>query len=168
VATAKVLLRREQQIDHQLDNLARCKVLPRLLVRLFGADPNQLFEDVTHLNVIHALRGKIDFRESLDDFIEQIFLRHPSDLLVEREPIHNVAHVLGEPADVAVEIERELVWIVEKLGEIELGEVIKRPARGLLKQASNDVLRLTLDLSMFRENLCLCGRQQTIESSQDR
>ena len=60
VAPAKVLLRREQKVDHQLDHLARCEVLAGLLVRLLGADPDELLEDIAHLDVVHALRRKID------------------------------------------------------------------------------------------------------------
>ena len=36
---------REQQVDHQLDHLARGEVLPGLLVRLLRADPDELLED---------------------------------------------------------------------------------------------------------------------------
>ena len=68
-------------------------------------------------------------RERLDDLVEQILLGHARDLLVEGEPLHDVADVLREAVDVAVEIRRELVRVVEKLGEIELGEVVEWPAR---------------------------------------
>ena len=114
VAAAQVLLRREQQVDHQLDHLARREVLPGLLVRLLRADPDQLLEDVAHLDVVHALGREVDGGERLDDLVEQVLFGHARDLLVEREPLHDVADVLREAVDVAVEIRRELVGVVEQ------------------------------------------------------
>ena len=93
----EVLLRREQQIDHELDHLARGEVLPGLLVRLLRADPDQLLEDVAHLDVVHARRARgRSAAERLDDLVEQVLLGHAGDLLVEREPLHDGAHVRRE------------------------------------------------------------------------
>ncbi len=96
MAAAQVLLRREQKVDHQPDHLARREVLPGLLVRLLGADPDQLLEDVAHLHVVDPLGREIDRGECLDDLVEQVLLGHARDLLVEREPLHDVAHVRRE------------------------------------------------------------------------
>ena len=81
VAAGEVLLRREQEIDHELDHLARGEVFPGFLVRLFRADPNEFLEDVAHLDVVHALRREIDGGELLDDEVEQVLLGHVGDLL---------------------------------------------------------------------------------------
>ena len=52
MAVREVFLRREKEINHQLDHFTRSEVLARFLVRLFRADPNQLFEDIAHLHVV--------------------------------------------------------------------------------------------------------------------
>ena len=130
VALAQVLLRREQEVDHQLDHLARSEVLPGLLVRLLRADPDELLEDVAHLDVVHArqARGR-SRRERLDDLVEQVLLRHAGDLLVEREALHDLADVLREAVDVGVEVRRELVRVVEQLRQIQLRQVVERALR---------------------------------------
>ena len=138
MAAAQVLLRREQQVDHQLDHLARGEVLPGLLVRLLRADPDEFLEDVAHLDVVHAVGREIDRGERLDDLVEQVLLGHPRDLLVEGEPLHDGADVGREAVDVAVEVGRELVGVVEQLRQVELRQVVERPPGDLLQQAADD------------------------------
>ncbi len=117
VAVRQVFLRREKQIHHELDHLARSEVFARFLVRLLRADPDQLLEDIAHLHVVDVGRGEVDLRESLDDFVEKILLRHLRDLLVEAEALDDGADVRRESVDVTVEIRRELVRVVEQLLE---------------------------------------------------
>ena len=112
----EVLLRGQEQIHHQLDDFARREVLAGLFVRLLGADPDELLEDVAHLHVVDALGREIDVGEGLDHFIEQILLRHSRDLLIEREPLHDLTNVLRKSVNVAVQIRRKLIRIVEQLG----------------------------------------------------
>ena len=85
----EVFLRREEEIDHQLDHFARGEVFAGLLVRLLRADPDQFLEDVAHLHVVDLRGGEIDLRKRFDDQVEQILLGHPGDLLVEVEPLHD-------------------------------------------------------------------------------
>ena len=63
MAAGEVFLRRQQQIDHELDHLARSEVLPGLLVRLFCADPDEFLEDVAHLDVVHVAAGESRWRQ---------------------------------------------------------------------------------------------------------
>ena len=84
------------------------------LVGLLRTDPDQLFEDVAHLDVVHLFRREIHGGEFLDDLIEQVLFRHPHDLLVERETFHDLAHVLREAVDVGVEVRCELIWVVQQ------------------------------------------------------
>jgi hypothetical protein len=118
VAAAQVLLRGEQQVDHQLDDLAGREVLPGLFVRLLRADPDEFLEDIPHLDVAHAVRGQVDRGELLDDLVEEVLLRHARDLLIEREPLHDLADIAREAVDVGVEVGRELVGVVEQPGQV--------------------------------------------------
>ena len=61
------------------------------------------------------MRGKC-----LDDLIQEVFLRHARDLLVKGEPFHDGPHIGRKCVDIAVEIRRQLVWIVQQPAQIEL------------------------------------------------
>lgn len=50
VAAAQVLLRRKQQVDHQLDDFAWGEVFPCFFIGLFRADPDQFFKHIAHLH----------------------------------------------------------------------------------------------------------------------
>jgi hypothetical protein len=106
-------------------------VLASLLVRLLGADPDELFEDIAHLGVVDAVGGEINVGKSFDDFIEQILFRHPGDLLIESKPLHDLADILGKGVDVAVQVRRELIRIIEQLRHIQLRQIVKGTARNL-------------------------------------
>ena len=64
-------------------------------------------------------------RKRLDDEIEQVLLGHVRDLRAEVELLHDGADVGREAVDVAVEIRRELVGVVEQPREVELREIVK-------------------------------------------
>jgi hypothetical protein len=100
---------------------------------LFSPDANQLLEDVSHLHVIHVLGREVDSGEGFDDFVEEVLLSHARDLLVKREPFHDVAHVLGEAIDVRIQVRRELVGIVQELGEVKLGQIVERSSGNLFE-----------------------------------
>lgn len=72
------------------------------LIGLLCADPDEFLEDIAHLDVVHAIRRKVDGGELLDDEVEQVFLSHLRNLRIEAEPFHNGAHVGREAVDVAV------------------------------------------------------------------
>ena len=140
VAAPEVRLRREEQADHQPDDLAGREVLSRLLVRLLGADPDQLLEDVAHLDVVDAVWRQVHSGEPLDDLEQQVLLVHACDLLAEGATLHDLAHVGGEVADVGAEVLCQVVRVVEQPLEVEPGRVVERPARRLLKEALAHVL----------------------------
>jgi hypothetical protein len=62
---------------------------------------------------------------------------------------------------------RELVRIVKKFGEIEFREAIEWPPRNFLKQATDYVLRFRLNRRMLFEDLFLGKRKQAIEAPED-
>jgi len=121
---------------------------------------------IAHLHVIDAFRGKVHSCERLDDLVEQVLLGHARDLLVEREPLHDAAPVRRKPVDVAHEIGRELVWIVEQFSEVEFRQVVERAASHLLEQAAHHVVRLAFDLGVSLEHRRPGRREQTIETPQ--
>ena len=167
VAVREVFLRREEEIHHQLDHFARGEMFARLFVGLLCTDADELFEDVAHLHIVDLSGGEIDLREGFDDLVEEILLRHPGDLLVEPEALHDAAYVRRELADVAVEIRGELIRIVEQLLEIKFREIVKRALRNFLEQASNDCLRFLLNGGILFENRRLGWREQTVKTPEN-
>ena len=106
VAAAQVLLWREQQVDHQLDDLARGEMLPGFFVGLFRADPDQFFEHIAHLHggLVggQADKAQVKGGELLDNLEQQVFLGHFGDLLTKFEMIEDGADVGRIAVDVAV------------------------------------------------------------------
>ena len=118
MALAEVRIRGEQEADHQPNHLARRKVFPCLLVSLLGADTDELLKHVSHLHVVDALQREVGASEALDDLVQQVPLVHARDMLVETEALHDLEDVVREVADVAPEVQRKLVRVVEQPLEV--------------------------------------------------
>ena len=168
MALAQVPFGRQQQVDHQLDHLARREVLPGLLVGLLRPDADELLEDIAHLHIVHPFRREVDSGEALHHLVEQVLLLHAGDLPVEGEALHDLAHVGRESVDVGVQIGGDLVRVVQQLRQVELREVVERALGDLPQQAPYDGLRLRPDLRVLREHPRLGGGEQAIEASQHR
>ena len=143
-------------------------MLAGLLVRLLGADPDQLLEDVAHLDVVDPIGGEIDARKGLDDLIEQVLLVHAGDLLVEREPLHDLAHIRRECLDVGAQIGGDVVRRIQQPREIQLRQVVERAVSNPFENPANHAFRAASERRLFLENRRLRGRQQAIESAQHR
>lgn len=138
MVAGEVFLRREEEIDHELDRLALGEVLPGLLVGLLRADSDEFLEDVSHLGVVHAARRQVDGGELLDDEEEQVFLGHFRDLRVEAETLHDVADVGREAVEIAVEVRRELVGIIEQAVEAAASGGLGSGSRWTLKSGGEN------------------------------
>ena len=118
MAAAQVLLRRKQQVDHQLDDFARREVFPCFFIGLFRADPDQLFKHIAHLHsrLVGRQVGKaqIEGGELLDDLEQQVLFGHLADLLTKLEVIKDGADVGRVAVDVAVEVGREVAGVVQQ------------------------------------------------------
>jgi hypothetical protein len=87
-------------------------------------------------------------------------------LLVEREPLHDSSHIRREAADVAVQVGRELVGIVQQFSKIKPREVEERSSGYTFEQTADDRIGPALDLLVFLENPRLGRRKQAIEAPQ--
>ena len=85
-----------------------------LFVRLFCTDPNEFLKDVAHVYVVHSRGREVDGSEPLDDQIEKVFLSHSGDLRTKVEPLHNRSDIGRKAVDVAVQVRRELVGVVQQ------------------------------------------------------
>ena len=100
----RVVVRSEQQVDHQLDDLARGEVLPGGLVGLLREAADQLLEHVPHLVVGHHLGSQVQVGEPAHHLVEQVGAVQPLDLLRELVPLQHLLRVGGEGADVRMQV----------------------------------------------------------------
>ena len=93
---SSVVVLDEQQVHHQPDDLAGREVLARRLVGEFREPPDQLLEDVAHLQVGDGVGVQVDVGELADDQVEEVRLVQPGDLGVEVELLDDVSRALAE------------------------------------------------------------------------
>ena len=142
------------------------KCSPGLFIRLLRPDADQPLEHVAHLHVVHALGREVDAREPLDDLEQQVLLVHARDLHIEREALHDLAHVGREVPDVGAEVLRDQVGVVQQPFKVEPGGVVERPPSGRLQQLAAHVLTLRAVFGIGRENVILRRGQHAIEAPQ--
>jgi hypothetical protein len=143
-------------------------VLPGLFVGLLRAYPDEFLEDIAHLDVVHPGRSEVYGSKPFDDQIQQVLLGHSGNLRAEIKPLHDRADVGRKAVDIAVEIRRELIGVVQQARKVELGEVVERVVRNLRELVANDVLWLRLQRSMLFQHHRLGGSKNAIKSTQDR
>ena len=159
MAAAQVVFRREQQVHHQADDLARREMLSGFFVRLLCPNADELFKHVAHLHVVHAFRGEIYPGECLHHLIKKVFLRHACDLLSEGEALHDFPDIGRKTIDVLVQPLGELLGVVEHLAKIEAGKIVERVAGDLFQKGTDHFFRLTLDACVLFKDLFLCWTQ---------
>lgn len=142
-------------------------MLPGFLVRLLSSDPDEFLEDVTHLSVVHLIGGQVDSGEPLEYEIKEVLFGHFGDLYTEIEPLHDPAHIRREPVDVAVQVWRKLVWIIEQPGKVQFGEVVERVFGDLRELVPDDALRFGLQCRVCLQDFCLCWGQNAVKTAQD-
>ena len=168
VSLAQVRLRRQQQADHEPDDLAGREVLPGFLVGLLGADADQLLEHIAHLHVVHTLRRQVEVREPLDHLEQALPLGEAVDLGAEVEAGHDVSHVRRVRSDVRVEVHRDLVRVVEQPGEVKRGRVVERPLRRRREKLVAHVLGLLGVDPLSHQHIVLGVSEHAVETAQHR
>ena len=89
-------------------------MFPCFFVGLFRPDPDEFLEDVAHLDVVHAVGREVDGGEFLHHEVKQILFGHFCDLHVECKTLHDRADIRRKTVNVAVEVGRELVRVVQQ------------------------------------------------------
>jgi len=84
---------------HQMNNIARSKVLAGILIQCFVELADQLFEDRAHGRVVDLVGMQIDILESLQNLEKEPCLIELADGIVEIELLQDFAHVLAEARD---------------------------------------------------------------------
>ena len=107
----EVRIIREQQGDHEVDDLARGEVLTRGLVGGLRELADQLLEDVTHLVVADGVRVEVGLGEVLEDLQQQVVVGEVHDGVLEPVLLEDLPHVRGERVDVVPEVFLQVVRI---------------------------------------------------------
>ena len=157
----------EQEVHHQLDDFARGEVLSSGLIGEFGESADELFVEITHLEVRDRVGMEVDLGELADHLIQQVCLGELFDLCVEAELFDDVAGALGEASDVGTEVCCDLVGVVEQFGDRELAGVVELLARHLAKDRV-DIVDATLHLRESVEHSVFGGFQHAVQAADHR
>ena len=124
----------EQQVDHQLDDLARGVVLPGVLVVRFGKAADEFFEDVAHLQIGDAGGVQVGLAggEFLEHHVEHVLLGHGGQVRPKRfEALQYLAHVGGKGVAVGPEVGLQIIGGVQQPREGEGAGVVELVPRGI-------------------------------------
>ena len=157
----------QQQVDHEVDDVARREVLAGVLVQRLVELANEFLEDGAHRRVVHRVGVQVDLRvaEPLHDLEEQARLVELRDGVVEVELLEHLAHVGAEPGDVVAQVLRDVGGVGEQLPEVVARRVVEGEPRGA-PELRVEVVELALEPGLDGQHLLLGGRQHAVEAAQ--
>ena len=158
---------REQQVDHEVDDVARREVLAGVLVQRLVELADELFEDGAHRGVVDGVGVQVDpgVAEPLDDLEQQPRLVELRDGVVEVELLEHLAHVGAEPGDVVAQVLRDVGGVGEQLLEVVARRVVEREPRRALELPLR-VVEPALEPGLRRQHLPLRRGQHAVEPAQ--
>ncbi len=132
----------EDEVGHQLHDVARREVLAGLLVVLLVEAADQLLEDRAHAVVVERRaaapsvdRAEVDRRveELLDQAAEDVGIDERRDLVAELELVEDLLHVRREAVEVGLEVRRSCCALADRLqvAQRERRRVVERLPGGL-------------------------------------
>ena len=148
-----------------MNDLAGREVLACRLVRLLREAPNQLLEDVAHLQVADLVRVQVNLTEPGDHQIEQAGLVETGDLLVKAKLLEGIPRLRAEGIDVAAQVSGDVIRVGEQPGEVQLALVVEA-LPGNPVQDGIDVLDLAVQLLILGKNSFLGGRKHAVQAAQ--
>ena len=160
-------VRREQQVDHQPDDLARREVVAGGLVRGFIEPPDQVLEDQAHLVVRHRVGVQVDLGELADHQEQPVGFVQLGDLLLELEILEDLAGLGGERLDVVGQVLGDLVRVALQLLEIELAGVVERVAGDPVQDRLEVLDAAAFQRRVLLQHLRLGRLQHAVQPAQD-
>ena len=161
----------QEQRDDQPDHLTRCEVLPCSLVRDLREAPDEIFEQVAHLDIADVVGVQIDLGEPLEHLPEYAGIVQALELVGEQELIEeDVADVGREASD---EVRQVLVDVARLLlthrREGEAAGIVGADAiaAGRVEDLRpGDLVHVCRKGLSKREHIILGRRQDAIETTQ--
>ena len=103
----------DEQLDDEADDLARREMLARRFVGDFREPPDQILEQVTHLDVADPLGMQVDLREAVEHLPENAALIEALQLFGKEKLVQeDVADIAGELGDVIDQVVVQLAWVL--------------------------------------------------------
>jgi hypothetical protein len=131
----RLLVAGEQQVDHQPHDLARREVLARRLVAGLGEAPDELLEEVAHLEVGDATRAEVDLADARHHLVQQARALQARDLAVELELVDDRVGQRREGPQVDVQVDGQLRRVSQQLREAQRRRVVERLMRDAEQRA---------------------------------
>ena len=135
----------EEQIGHEVDDVAAGEMRPGFLPEGFGKPAHKILEDIAAVHRADAVGAEVSLRgvEFLDDEIKGVALHHPLDDVIEVEFLEHILHVGGKSCKIVAEVGLDVLRVGQQLVEVEPADVIEL-VPGRLRQKAVDDLE-TLD-----------------------
>ena len=151
----------EQQVRHEIDDVAAGEVGSRHLAEAFREAPHQVLEDVAAVHGADLVRAQIALGavELLDDQVQRVAVHHALDHAVELELGQHVLHVGGEAGQIVAEVAFDVVRIGQESVEGELADVVELVLGGAAKEAVDDGQVFDLLIGVLHR---LIGGQQAV------
>ena len=163
-----LLVAREHEVDHEVDDVAGREVLAGVLVHRLVELAQELLEDSAHRRVVDQLGMEIDVLEALHDLENESRLVELADRVVEIEFLDDLAHVGAETRDVVAEIGRKVGGVARQPLEIVARGVVEGEARSLAQLGVEVLETLAAEFGLALEDLFLGRREDAVEAPQHR
>ena len=154
-------------MGHQLDHFARGEVLTGGLVGGFGEFPDELFENLAHHLVGHAVGVQVDLGEHLGQLEKQVLFIELAHAFQELEALENVPRVRRKLADVLHHVQAHELGVGQQARQVENRGVVE----GLLAFALEKDIQAdpgVLALLVLGENVLFGGLQHAFQAAQER
>lgn len=118
---------RQQQICHQVDNVAAGEVRTGFLAEGLRKPPHQILENIAAIHSANLIRPKIALLTAkfLDDEIQRVALHHALDDAVELELRQHILHICRKAIEIIAEVALDILRIRKQTLESELAGIIK-------------------------------------------
>lgn len=117
----------QQQICHQVDNVAAGEVRAGFLAEGLRKTPHQILENIAAIHGANLIRPKIALLTAkfLDDEIQRVALHHALDDAVELKFCQHVLHIRRKTVEIIAEVALDILRIRKQTLESELAGIIK-------------------------------------------
>ena len=130
----------EQQVRHEIDDVAAGEVGSGFLAEAFREAPHQVLEDIAAVHGADLVGTQIALGavELLDDQVQRVAVHHALDHAVELELGQHVLHVGGEARQIVAEVALDVVRVGQEPVEGEPADVVELVLGGAAKEAVDD------------------------------
>jgi len=130
-----------QQIHHQVNNLARRKVFAGVLVQRLVKAADQFLEDGAHRVVVHLVGVQINIFEALDHQKEQPGLIQLGDGVAQVKLFNHLTHIIAEAVDIGLQIGRQVGGVI--------GQALKGKGRGIVENKARSLAQHGVKIGQF-------------------